>query len=83
MQALSSEEKASYMDHMLHDSNSMACPEQTDVQREKGDQWLSRAGGMRKLGRGVTVKRCGVALEIIKTFKIDSGDGYSILEYSI
>ena len=33
---------------------------------------------MRKLGRGVTVKGYGVALEIIKMFKIDSSDGYSI-----
>ena len=40
---------------------------------------------MRKPGRGVTVKGCGVALEIIKMFKIDSGDRYSILSivYSI
>ena len=71
------------MDHMLHDSDCMACPEQTDVQRQKGDQWLSRAGGMRKPGRGVTVKGCGVALEITKMFKIDSGDGYSNIKYSI
>ena len=73
------------MDHMLHDSDCMAYPEQTDVQRQKGDQQLSRAGGMRKPGRGVTVKGCGVALEIIKMFKIDSGDRYSILSivYSI
>lgn len=57
---------------MLYDPILMRCPERLDLQRQKAEGWLLRAGGL-----GVCIYWDQVSIwEDGKVLDVDGGDGY-------
>lgn len=63
--------------HILHDSISMKCPEQANVQRQKAGCWLPGAGGEEEWG---VTAYCGDSFwDDGKVLELDSDSGCTTL----